>query len=118
MLLKFLHKFFSRADIPWVNLIWDNYYSEGELPGQRKRGSFWWRDVIKLLPSFKELATPAARDGASIQLWHDHWNGDAAAQTFPELFSFAKNPWISFKNYLALSSPIAHFHTPLSIQAF
>jgi hypothetical protein len=34
MLLKFLHKFFSRADIPWVNLVWDNYYHNGRLPGK------------------------------------------------------------------------------------
>jgi hypothetical protein len=24
MLLKFLHKFFAKADTPWVNLVWDN----------------------------------------------------------------------------------------------
>lgn len=116
MLLKFLHKFFSRADIPWVNLVWDNYYSEGELPGQRKRGSFWWRDIVKLLHSYKQLVTPVARDGASMYLWYDRWNGVVTAQAFPELFSFARNQWISLKNFVSLASPIQHFHTPLSVQ--
>jgi hypothetical protein len=39
MLLKFLHKFFAQADIPWVNLIWSQYYRSGKLPGQNKNGS-------------------------------------------------------------------------------
>jgi hypothetical protein len=32
MLLKFLHKFFSRQDIPWVNLVWENYYNSKRDP--------------------------------------------------------------------------------------
>jgi hypothetical protein len=39
MLLKFLHKFYTKVDIPWVKLVWDNYYSTGRLPGQFKKGS-------------------------------------------------------------------------------
>ena len=27
LLLKLLHKFYSKQDIPWVNLIWNRYYS-------------------------------------------------------------------------------------------
>jgi hypothetical protein len=33
LLMKFLHKFYSKADIPWVHLVWDNYYANGRLPG-------------------------------------------------------------------------------------
>lgn len=40
MLLKFLHKFFNRSDIPWVNLVWENYYSNGLLPGHNKGDLF------------------------------------------------------------------------------
>jgi hypothetical protein len=29
LLLKFLHKFFNKHDVPWVMLIWEKYYSEG-----------------------------------------------------------------------------------------
>jgi hypothetical protein len=50
LLLKHLDKFYNRADIPWVNLIWNTYYSEGEIPhASREKGSFWWRDVLKLV---------------------------------------------------------------------
>jgi len=38
LLMKHLHKFFNRKDIPWVQLIWEKYYNDGSLPGQRKRG--------------------------------------------------------------------------------
>jgi hypothetical protein len=53
MLLKFLHKFFAKADTPWVNLVWDNYYSKGKLPGQNNKRSFSWRGIVKLLDKFK-----------------------------------------------------------------
>lgn len=33
LLLKFLHKFFSKADTPWVKLVWENYYNNDKLPG-------------------------------------------------------------------------------------
>jgi hypothetical protein len=57
MLLKFLHKFFNRAGVPSVKLIWENYYANGRLPGQCKKESFWWRDLVKLLDKFKEITT-------------------------------------------------------------
>jgi hypothetical protein len=32
LLLKHLDKFYNRNNIPWVNLIWNTYYSNGEIP--------------------------------------------------------------------------------------
>ena len=43
LLMKNLHKIFNRHDIPWVNLIWESYYSDGKLPGDNMVGSFWWK---------------------------------------------------------------------------
>lgn len=40
LLMKFLHKFYSKADIPWVHLVRDNYYSDCHLHGQQNKGSF------------------------------------------------------------------------------
>jgi len=42
LLLKNLHKFFNKADIPWVHLIWEKYYRNGKLSNHVKKGSFWW----------------------------------------------------------------------------
>jgi len=55
LLLKNLHKFFNRADIPWVHLVWEKHYKNGRLPNHIKRGSFWWRDILKLLDKFKGM---------------------------------------------------------------
>lgn len=33
MLMKFLHKFYNKANLPWVHLIWHNYYTNGTMPG-------------------------------------------------------------------------------------
>ena len=38
LLIKHMYKFFNKADIPWVKLIWDAYYQSNEvpLPGSNK----------------------------------------------------------------------------------
>jgi hypothetical protein len=44
LLLKHMHKFFNKADVPWVDLTWKAYYSASIAPQARSpRGSFWWR---------------------------------------------------------------------------
>jgi hypothetical protein len=53
LLMKHLHKFFIKAHLPWVKLIWNKYYNNGRVPGQRNKGSFWWKCVLKLLNTFK-----------------------------------------------------------------
>jgi hypothetical protein len=56
LLLKHVSKFFNKEDIPWVTLIWESYYEPDKLPPQGKKGSFWWRDILKLLDKFKGIA--------------------------------------------------------------
>jgi hypothetical protein len=43
-----LHKFFNKLDVPWVQLIWNNYYRNGTVPDGRPKRSFWWRGLLKL----------------------------------------------------------------------
>jgi hypothetical protein len=41
LLLKHVHKFFNKADIPWVDLTWKAYYSAALAPrAHSPRGSF------------------------------------------------------------------------------
>ena len=66
LLLKNLHKFYNRIDIPWVNLVWEIYYSSGSLPSSAKlQGSFWWKDILRILDSFKGMAIANIGDGLS-----------------------------------------------------
>ena len=40
LLLKQLHKFYTKQDIPWVNLIWQTYYQHKVPHAAREAGSF------------------------------------------------------------------------------
>jgi len=42
LLLKQLHKFYNKDDVPWVRLVWDKYYN-GKVPRAcRETSSFLW----------------------------------------------------------------------------
>ena len=69
LLLKNLHKFFNKSDIPWVNLFWEKHYRNGKLPSHIKDDSFWWRDIPKLLDAFKRMAMVNIQNGASCLFW-------------------------------------------------
>ena len=116
--MKFLHKFFNRIDIPWVHLIWEKYYSSGSLPKIKSKGSFWWRDVLKLLDKFKGMARPVIGNGNSCYFWEDLWSSNVLAAMFPELHSFAKNKNLSLQGFLSHEDSASLFHLPLSVQAY
>jgi hypothetical protein len=71
LLMKHLHKFFKRANIPWVNLLWEVYYSAHLPPSKSGEVSFWWRDCLNCLLSFKQLVGCSVQSGSSVLLWHD-----------------------------------------------
>jgi len=90
LLMKNLDKFFNRKDTPWVSLIWEKYYKNGKLPNSTKKGSFWWRDILKLLPTFKSFSTIHIQDGNTCLFWTDKWLPQTMGLDYPELHSFAK----------------------------
>lgn len=57
LLLKHLHKFFNKVDIPWVQLVWNCQYPNGGLPVKNNKGFFWWKDTLKSFDSFKGMAS-------------------------------------------------------------
>lgn len=106
-----------KVDLPWVKLIWSSYYSDGSLPGQRIKGSFWWKDIVKLQETYKSLARVKIADGSTVFFWTDFWNGQILSTACPELFSFAKDKMITFKKATSGQQLLNNFHLPLSIQA-
>ena len=118
LLLKNLHKFFNRLDIPWVHLIREKHYQNDKIPSAIKKGSFWWKDNIKLLDKFKGIATVNLADGRTCLLWCDIWEGQVCAQAYPELFSFAKLENLSVQKALSTTSIVQLFHLPLSSEAY
>jgi len=114
LLIKHLHKFFNRENIPWVSLIWEKHYSNGKLPGTGKIGSFWWKDIIKLLNKYKGMARVIIGDGKSCLLWEDLWGDEVLSQKFPQLHSFARNMNITFASAQNHQPFHSMFHLPLS----
>lgn len=75
LLLKHLHKFYSKQDIPWVNLIWTTYY-QGKVPhATREVGSFWWKDVMKLSTIFRGVVWHAVSWGTAPRFFFGRTSG-------------------------------------------
>jgi hypothetical protein len=56
LLIKHLDKFYSHIDVPWVNLIWNAHYANKIPHAENVVGSFWWKDIIKLVDNFRGVA--------------------------------------------------------------
>jgi hypothetical protein len=118
LLLKFMYKFFNNHDLPWVNLVWNNYYRTNRLPSCSNIGSFWWKSLLSLLQDFKGMVAPTIGNGRTILFWEDLWNKGIPAQQYPELFSFACNTKLSIKDAKQKEHLLELFQLPLSVQAY
>jgi len=105
-------------DTPWVHLVWEKHYRNGRLPNHVKKWSFWWKDVLKLLPIFKDMLSVQIKNGQSCMLWLDKWDEQPLSQRMPELFSFAKNKSISVERAFSENHLSQLFSLPLSHIAF
>jgi hypothetical protein len=82
------------------------------------KGSFWWKQILKLLTQYKGLAEASAECGETILFWSDLWNGRILSLTYPHLHSFAKNGNISVKDFVQEEERHLLFNLPLSEKAF
>ena len=84
LLLKHLHKFYNKHDIPWVKLIWNAYYNDGQAPhSKRNYGSFWWMDCLSLNDIYRRLTRVKAYKGDTILLWKDKWQEQNLQDIYP-----------------------------------
>lgn len=90
LLLKQLHKFYSKQDVPWVQLIWSTYYTDKVPHNSREVGSFWWKDVFRLNTIYRGVARCTIGDGSTVSFWEDLWSPNMLADLYPRLFSFVK----------------------------
>jgi hypothetical protein len=115
LLLKFIHKIYGREDIPWVNLIWTTHYYGGKVPhGSPKTGSFWWKDVLRLVDYF--IGHAMLGDGRTFLLWQDILNNITPNSLFLA-FSLLLGKNCSVQELLDNMNLEHKFHTPLSPQA-
>jgi hypothetical protein len=64
--MKNLNKFFNKEYLPWVKLVWIDYYGNDQVLSLTKKCSFWWRDNLKLLTYYKGMAQAIAGSGDTI----------------------------------------------------
>ena len=104
LLLKFLDKFYNRADTPWVTLIWNAYYTDKIPHAMDPCGSFWWKSVLKLSPLYRGFATAIIGNGSSVLLWKDMWLEEIASDIYPRAFSYCRNEDVSVQNFMTAAS--------------
>jgi len=82
------------------------------------KGSFWWKDILKLCDLFRGITNCKLEDGSTVLFWSNLWNDNVMQSKFPRLFSFAKNKKISVLQFLSNNNLQSQFHLPLSEQAY
>jgi hypothetical protein len=89
LLMKFLHKFYYRVDLPWVNITWTHFYRNSIPTHEWKNvGSFWWCGIMSLAPKFLHMAKCIVRSGSSVSFWNDPWDLGILKDLYPQLFFF------------------------------
>lgn len=63
LLLKHMHRFYNRHDIPWIKLIWSKYYRENIPHAAAECGSFWWKDIMRLVTDFRGVVAAQLGEG-------------------------------------------------------
>jgi hypothetical protein len=122
LLMKHLHKFYNKADTPWVQLIWSSYYENVVPHVARPCGSFWWRDIMQLSSNFMSFSSVTPGTGISFSFWTDKWNflgtNLPLSERFPRLFSFVLDKDMSAAQVFAVEDFTNLFYRPLSAQAY
>jgi len=117
LLMKHLDKFYNQKDVPWVKLVWNAHYQNGQIPhATTDKGSFWWRDLLKLCDMFRGISSCIVGNGSTVLFWSDVWNNHLLQEKFPRLYSYAKDKRISVAKFLENNTVMAQFHLPLSEQ--
>jgi len=66
LLMKQLHKFYNKEDIPCVQLVWFKHYPRKVPHVSTEVGSFWWKDVLRLNVLYRGIAKCKIGDGTTV----------------------------------------------------
>ena len=111
LLLKHLHRLHHPGESAWANWMHNNTNVaslEGACEGTH------WKTLRDLLPVYRAITTTSIGNGLNTSFWHDNWlPSGPLAETFPALFSHAKEPNASVGK--VCSEPLrSHFEHRLS----
>ena len=74
LLLKYIHKFLKKDDIPCVLLIWNKHYTDTPPHAMPSCGWFWWKDVFSLMDIYRGITKCVLQAGDTVLLWKDDWD--------------------------------------------
>jgi hypothetical protein len=114
LLLKHLVKFYNKAHVPWVQLIWSTYYHNKVPHLTPYRGSFWWKDIVKLFDRMENFTSCLTSMGDTIGLWKDNFADIPFYQKFPNLFCFALNENLSLREAFQFEDVLNLFRLPMT----
>jgi hypothetical protein len=118
LLIKHLHKFYNKEDVPWVHLVWHIHFATGQIPhASPEKGSFWFRDVMKFASHFRGITSAKVGLEDTVLLWENVWNGHSLANELPRLHLYARNKKISLAQFMSNQDTYLNFHTLISSQA-
>jgi hypothetical protein len=118
LLLKHLDKFYRKVDVQWARLIWGKYYN-GIVPHlATEKGSFWWKDILRLNIVYRGIAICSPAKGDSISFWGDLINGNIHSLKFPNLFKFVKDPNLSLSLMRQSHNLSENFRIPMPKNAY
>ncbi|KAE8776063.1 hypothetical protein D1007_51342 [Hordeum vulgare] len=104
------------------NIIWNTYYYERVPQGTEPCGSYWWRNILKLLDNFREFTWVQVNQGDTVLFWQDKWNiGNSVIplkERLSRLFSYVKDPWTMVKEGLNTNDMSTWFNLPLLEQTY
>jgi hypothetical protein len=118
LLLKQLDKFYRKADEQWIRLIWQKYYQNAVPHLAREKGSFWWKDILRLHVLYRGVAICLPSRGDTVAFWDDIINGALKSVTFPNLVGYAKDPKASLWKLRNEGNIINCFNIPMSRAAY
>jgi len=114
LLIKQLDKFYKKENVQWVKLIWQRYYREVVPHLARQKGSFWWKDILRLHVKYRGIAFCTPKNGDTIGFWEDLVDESIYSNSFPNLFQFAKSPIISYWKFRTLEDQLEGFNIPMT----
>jgi hypothetical protein len=121
LLMEHLYRFLNHEDTPWVKMTWQAYYQSCSPQVAGKVGSFWWRDVCKLITKFRGISTCKPGNGEDILFWKGRWCEDLLAEHYDRLYTFAIDPYVTLGAMLKCteeSDLLTHLAIPISEQAY
>jgi hypothetical protein len=84
----------------------------------RAKGSFWWRDILRLHTQFRGVAIFHLNQGDTISFWDDFIDGTLQSEKFSHLLHFAKDLVVSLYSLRLAENLIDHFKIPMTRVAY